>query len=78
VNNIDPTLQHPFRAAFGRARKAAARASTVLSVFHSYTAAEPHKIKGSEAIVKSAGRAFRKIAFCSSLESRSFSPFGSH
>jgi hypothetical protein len=70
VNNTDQSPQSPFRDAFSSAWEHAARAITAESVFHSYTTAEPHKIRGSRPIVKTAWRAFRKIATRPSLESR--------
>jgi hypothetical protein len=62
VNIADRHLQNLPAATFFSVVGCGAWASTVLSVFHSYTAAEPLKIRHSRAIVKSAWRAFRKVA----------------
>jgi len=42
-------------------------------MFHSYTAAEPLKIKAFRAMVKSAWRTFRKVANRLSLKADTFS-----
>ena len=78
MNIADHYLQKPPATTFFSDVERAAWAITVLSVFHSYTAAEPLKIKGSRAMVQTPSHAFRSIvtqlsliadAFFSSLSS---------